>query len=210
MPLTLVEARAAERNTDRQAEYDVDPLFIDRWSARALHPDPIPDADLMTCFEAARWAPSAFNAQPWRFIYAHRDGADWQDLFNLLNVKNRQWAYRAGAIVFIASRKDFIFQDQAFPVDSHSFDTGAAWGSFAHQAHLLGYSTRAIGGFDRKAAPGVLGLPDNYRVETAVAIGRRGGKEGLPETFHAQEFPSERRPLAQFVFAGRFHAGKDQ
>ena len=210
MTLKLVEARAPGRNTDRSTDYDVDPLFIDRWSARALHPDPIPEPDLMTCFEAARWAPSGFNAQPWRFIYAHRDSADWDRLFELLNVKNRQWAYRAGALVFIASRKDFVFQDQAFPVDSHSFDAGAAWGNFAHQAHLLGYTTRAIGGFDRKGAPEVLGLPDNYRIETAVAIGRRAGPESLHEAFHAQEFPSDRRPLSQFVFAGRFDAAQDQ
>lgn len=210
MSLKLAEPRAAARNTDRQTDHKVDPLFIDRWSARALHPDAIPDADLMTCFEAARWAPSAFNAQPWRFIYAHRDGADWDRLFGLLNLKNRQWAYRAGALVFIASRKDFVFQGQAFPVDSHSFDTGAAWGSFAHQAHLLGYSTRAIGGFDRKTAPETLGLPENYRVETAIALGRRASKDHLAETFHAQEFPSERRPLSQFVFAGRFEHSEDQ
>ena len=72
----------------RLSDYPVDPLFTGRWSARALTGEPIPETDLYTCFEAARWAPSAFNAQPWRFIYAHRDGGDWDALFSLLNAKN--------------------------------------------------------------------------------------------------------------------------
>ncbi len=205
MSLNLVETPAALRKSD----FAVAPLFIERWSSRSLAPDAIPEADLMTCFDAARWAPSAFNAQPWRFIYAHRDTPDWDRLFGLLNIKNRQWAYRASALVFIVSRKDFVFQDETFPVGSHSFDTGAAWAGFALQAHLLGYSTRAIGGFDRKQAPETLGLPDNYHVETAVAIGRRAGIEHLEDVFRAQERPSARRPLDSFVFAGRFHAAHD-
>ncbi len=188
----------------RQTDLAVDPLFISRWSARALTAEAIGDTDLLTCFEAARWAPSAFNAQPWRFIYAHRDGADWERLFGLINAKNQIWAHRAGTLVFVISRKDFVFQGQTVPVGSHSFDTGAAWSNFAHQAHLLGYSTRAIGGFDRKAAPEALGLPGNYHVESVIAVGRRGRLEDLHETFHAQETPSERRPLSSFVFAGRF------
>ncbi|MDC7676268.1 nitroreductase family protein [Asticcacaulis machinosus] len=190
--------------TTRQSDYPVDPLFTGRWSSRALTGEPIPETDLYTCFEAARWAPSAFNAQPWRFIFAHRDGRDWDALFALLNAKNQSWAHKASALIFVISRKDFVFQGQTVPVGSHSFDTGAAWGAFAHQAHLLGYSTRAIGGFDRKAAPEILAVPDNHHVEAAIAIGRRADLTDLPETFHAQETPSERRPLQTFVFEGRF------
>ncbi|GGZ30954.1 nitroreductase family protein [Asticcacaulis endophyticus] len=194
----------------RRSDHAVAPLFLNRWSARSLTQETIPETDLWACFEAARWAPSAFNAQPWRFIYAHRDTADWERLLGLLNSKNRQWAHRAAALIFIVSRKDFIFQGETFPIGSHSFDTGAAWSNLAHQAHILGYNTRAIGGFDRKRAPEVLGLPDNYQVETAVAIGRRAALEHLDEVFHDQETPSERRPLESFVFEGRFTADMPQ
>ncbi|MDC7683767.1 nitroreductase family protein [Asticcacaulis sp. BYS171W] len=193
----------------RRAEHAVDPVFTDRWSSRALTGEPIGDKDLFTCFEAARWAPSAFNAQPWRFVYAHRDGEGWDALLGLLNTKNRLWAYKASALIAVVSRKDFVFEDQTVPVGSHAFDTGAAWAALAHQAHLLGYSTRAIGGFDRKAAPQVLDLPDNFEAQTFVAIGRRAPLSQLDETFHTQEYPSERRPLETFIFEGRFTSVHD-
>ena len=188
----------------RRSEHPVHPSFVERWSSRALTGEAIPHADLLTCFEAARWAPSGFNAQPVRFVYAHTGTEDFARLLGLLNEKNRSWAHKASAIIFVLSRKDFVFNGQTVQVHSHAFDAGAAWSAFAHQAHLLGYATRAIGGFDHKAAPQVLNLPETYAAHVAVTIGRRAGLNDLPETFHAQETPSARRPLHTFIHQGQF------
>lgn len=190
--------------TARRAAFPVDPAFVERWSSRALSGETISDAELNTCFEAARWAPSGFNAQPVRFVYAHRETPEFDALLSLLNAKNQSWARRSAALVFVLSRTDFVFNGQTVEVGSHAFDAGAAWAAFAHQAHLLGLSARAIGGFDRAAAPAALGLTANFAVHVAVAVGRRGPLHDLPETFHAQEAPSARRPFETFVHEGRF------
>ena len=90
------------------------------------------------------------------------------------------------------------------PSPSHAFDTGAAWSNFAHQAFLLGYRTRAIGGFDRARAPEVLGVPDNYDILAGVAIGRPDHPDSLDDSFRHQEKPSARRPLDSFVFQDHY------
>ena len=78
-------------NSGRKADHPVAPIFLERWSPRAFDSSIIPDADLMTIFEAARWAPSSFNAQPWRFLYAKREDADWERFLDLLVPFNRGW-----------------------------------------------------------------------------------------------------------------------
>ena len=188
----------------RQSDYAIAPLFIDRWSPRAFTGEVVADEALRTAFEAARWAPSSRNYQPWRFLYARSDSPCFGDFLSLLNERNRQWAHRAGAIVYILS--DTLIGDGVSEAlsDSHAFDTGAAWANFAHQIHLLGYGTRAIGGFDRQAAPGTLGLSDRFHVHAAVAVGRPAARETLPDAFQAREFPSPRNPLDAFVFEDQF------
>ena len=136
----------------RQSQHPVEAFILERWSSRAFTGAAVAEADLRTCFEAARWAPSAFNAQPWRFVYAHRDRPEWDAFLALLTPRNRKWAYRAGALVFVASRTDFDYGGERIQIDSHAFDTGAACALFAVQAQALGYATRAMGGFDRAAA----------------------------------------------------------
>lgn len=192
----------------RATERPVEPLFLDRWSSRAFDGSAIAQADLNTIFEAAGWAPSAFNAQPWRFLYAHRDGPDWQRFLDLLLPFNAAWAERAGALVFILS--DSLIQapgsDEAKPSYSHSFDAGAAWALLALQATRLGYVAHGMTGVDFARARAELGVPERFRIETAVAIGRRGDKAILPETLQAREAPSVRRELAEHAFQGNFPA----
>ena len=81
----------------------VDPLFLDRWSPRAFDASSLPQADLDTLLDAARWAPSAFNYQPWRFLYAHRDSADWARFLGLLLPFNQSWVQHASVLTFILS-----------------------------------------------------------------------------------------------------------
>lgn len=194
--------------TSRTVTRAVDPLFLDRWSPRAFDSSAIPQADLDTIFDAARWAPSAFNYQPWRFLYADRDGADWQRFLDVLLPFNQAWVKNAGAIVFILS--DTLMAapgSQDFkPSHSHSFDAGAAWALLALQATRLGYHTHGMTGVDFDKARAELGVPDRFRIEAAVAIGRQGDKAVLPEPLQAREVPSDRKPIEDFAFAGNFPA----
>lgn len=190
----------------RKAEFSADRLFVDRWSARAYTGEEISDDILFALFEAARWAPSASNSQPWRFLYAKRNAPDFDLYLSLLVERNRLWAKNAGALVVLVSKKTIIRPGSSEPTPArfHTFDTGAAWANLALQASLLGWSTRAIGGFDHEGARKQLNVPDDYAVEVAIAIGRPGDKTLLPEDFQALETPNQRRPLAESVIGARF------
>lgn len=184
----------------------VDPLFIERWSPRAFDGSSIPQQDLDTIFDAARWAPSAFNYQPWRFLYAHRDSADWRRFVDLLLPFNQSWVERASVLVYILS--DTLMgrpgSDETSPSHSHSFDTGAAWALMALQATRLGYHSHGMTGLDFDRARTELAVPDRFRIEAAVAIGRRADKSVLPEALQAREEPSGRNDIAAFAAAGNF------
>ena len=91
----------------RKPEYDVNPVFLNRWSPRAMSGEGISEEDLMSLFEAARWAPSANNNQPWRFVFARRDTPHWQPFLDLLVDLNRAWAFRAAALVVVVSKTTF-------------------------------------------------------------------------------------------------------
>lgn len=190
----------------RKPDHPVEPLFVDRWSPRSFTGEPVPDAVLLSALEAARWAPSASNAQPWRFIIARAGDAAWADFVDLLLPRNRIWAEHASALILIVSARTVERRGAVVANVSHSFDAGAAWASFAHQALLLGWHTHGIGGFDRDAARERLGVPDDFAVETMVALGQQADIATLHADFHAQESPNGRRPMAETVFPGRFGA----
>jgi len=189
----------------RISEFTVEPVFLERWSPRAFVPERIDDKTLFSLFEAARWAPSASNSQPWRFVYAHNGGKGWDELFGLLNPNNKRWAGQASVLVLILSKKMHARDGgEPAPLRNHSFDTGAAWASLAFQAHYSGLKTHAIGGFDREAARKVLGIPDHYNVEILVAAGRQGEPSALHSDFHDREKPNGRRPLRELTAEGEF------
>ena len=191
----------------RKADHPIADVFTGRWSPRAFDSSPIEEGHLMRLFEAARWAPSAFNVQPWRFLYALRDGPDWERFLNLLVPANRDWACNSSAIVFILS--DCFMRDEAGnavePAYSHAFDTGAAWGQLALQAVHDGLHTHGIAGLDYEKATAELCVPDGYRIEMAVAVGRTHEQsDTLPEALREREVPSDRMPIAKLAFAGSF------
>lgn len=191
----------------RISEHAIDPDMLARWSPRSFAADAMPASDLLTILEAARWAPSAFNAQPWHFIYARRGGADWDDFVALLAPFNREWAQHAGALVFIASQTmRSNSRGETSPSRSHAFDAGAAWGLLALQATKLGWRAHGMAGLDHEKAIERLGLPEDWRIEIAVAIGRQGDGTGLSDSLRAREMPSQRKPLAEIVSEGRFRA----
>lgn len=190
----------------RMADYAIHEQFIQRWSPRAFNGEAIDTETLMGFFEAARWAPSAYNSQPWRFLYARRDTPDWQRYLGLLNEFNRGWAQHASALVIIVSKTTFTAPGAAEegPALWHTLDTGAAWAYLALQASFDGWYTHGMAGFDQALTRQELKIPDGYDVHAAVAIGKLGDKSQLADFLQAREVPSSRRPLSQLAAEGDF------
>jgi len=187
--------------TRRPSAHDVDRLFLDRWSARAMSGAALTNAELLTLFEAARWAPSSGNQQPWRMLYARRDSDFWPAFLDLLLPANRAWAQRAGALVVMLSRTRL---DDGRACLTHSYDTGAAWENLALQASLKGLVAHGIQGFDYERARRVLRVPEEYAIEAMAVLGKPGSLDDLSESLQAREQPSDRRPLAQSICEGPF------
>jgi nitroreductase len=194
----------------RSTDYPIDPLFLERWSPRSFTGATMPEYDLFTILEAARWAPSAFNSQPWRFIYARRNTEHWPRLLGLLTESNQLWARNASVLIILVSKMTVLPRgaEKEVPSWSHSFDAGAAWCSLALQAQRSGWAAHGMVGFDKERAASELGVPNGYRVEAAIAIGKRGDKSLLPEPLKAREQPNDRMPLVQMVGEGSFGAIK--
>jgi nitroreductase len=192
----------------RTAGHPIHEIFLERWSPRAFTGEAMPEQDLHTILEAARWAPSSYNSQPWRFLYARRDTPAWDTFLGLLIEANQSWAKRASVLLIVVSSETMLppGSDKAVPSYTHSFDAGAAWGSLALQAKLLGWDAHGMIGFDREAAVSALHVPPGYRVEAAVAIGRRGDASVLPDALKAREKPNDRKPLAEIALDGGFPA----
>lgn len=175
--------------------------FIERWSPRAFSPEPIPRDTLMTLFEAARWSPSCFNAQPWHFAYADSEQSltAFQDV---LNDGNRVWARKAPVLLLVFSEKHFSHNDK--PNRWADFDTGAAWMALNLQAQELGLYCHGMGGFDQDKAFAATGLdPDKYTALCAVAIGKMGDADELPEEIREREKPSGRKALEDMLSEGK-------
>ena len=187
----------------RNAEHGVDELFVDRWSPRALSGEEIAEEDLMVLFEAARWAPSSYNNQPWRILYARRDTEHWEAFLGLLVEGNRVWAKDAGALLLFVSKETFDFNGKPYP--THSFDTGAAWENLALQATMSGLVTHGMQGFDYERARTELNIPEGFRVEAMAAVGRHGAPATLPEPKREREAPSDRKPLEAITCEGPFN-----
>ncbi len=190
----------------RKPEYQIEHIFLDRWSPRALSEEPLEDRELMSLFEAAKWAPSSYNNQPWRFIYARKGTGYWDDFFSLLTEGNKIWARKAAVLAVVASKKTFDYDGR--PSITHSFDTGAAWENLALQASKIGVVAHGMQGFDYEKARDVINLPGAYAIEAMIAIGKPGKKEDLPEQLQQEEFPSDRKGLKDIVFEGIFEEVK--
>lgn len=190
---------------DRASEHDVHSLFLERWSPRAFDGQALTEAELLKILEAAHWAPSAYNFQPWRFVYALKGTPEFDRLLELLVPFNQSWAKDAGALVFIISKTHSLAPgaEAETPLYSHSFDAGAAWGQLALQARLSGFYAHGMTGLQFDKLSEGLGVPEGYRVEAAAAIGRIADPSVLPEGLRGGEVPSKRKPLAEVAFKGK-------
>lgn len=188
------------------ADNDADPLFVNRWSPRAFNGEAIDDASLFRLLEAAHWAPSASNSQPWRFIYIKNSSPQWRAVTDLLSDNNRIWVPTVSALILLLSRTTFVRpgEIEPGPARNHSFDAGAAWAHLALQASLAGWHTRAIAGYDKERARVLFHVPEDYKLEILIALGRLGDEATLPPQLREREIPSLRRSLAELVAEDRF------
>lgn len=186
----------------RHADHAINPLILERWSPRAMSGETISEEDFMALFEAARWAPSSFNNQPWRFIYAKKNTEHWDRLFGLMGEFNQGWAKNAAVLVVVVSKKTFDHNGK--PAHTHSFDTGAAWENLAIEAETRRLVTHGMEGFDYDKARKELGIPEDYQVEAMIAIGKKGKKEDLPAELQEKETPSGRKHLKEIIMEGMF------
>lgn len=207
--VSITKAQPAKDKTmsTRKPKYKVANSIINRWSPRAMSGESISNEELLSLFEAARWAPSSYNSQPWRFVYAKRDSKDWQTLFDLLVPFNQEWCKNAAVLIVIISKNDLEYPKDSGefqPSRTHSFDTGAAWENLALQGSMNGLVVHGMEGFDYDKAKEVLHVPDGYTVEAMCAVGKPGNKEDLPEEMQEYENMSDRNPVKDFVLEGSF------
>ena len=197
-------------SNNRTADHPIDPMFLERWSPRAFTGEPLAEADLLTMLEAGRWAPSSYNSQPWRFVYARRDTPAWPRLLGLLVPANQAWAKDASALVVLISNSLMRRPgtDEDVPSTTHSLDAGTASGYLALQAMKMGWHAHGMVGFDRDRAFAELNVPRGYQVEAVYAVGRLGDPSKLPEPLRARERPNARLPLAELAFEGFFPAAE--
>ena len=182
--------------------HEVDAVFIDRWSPRAFLDKELSDEQVSSLFEAARWAPSCFNDQPWHFRYA-RSQADRELFAGPLVEKNRLWATKAPLLVYVCARQNFA--NSSKPNRHGSFDAGAAWMSLALQARRLGLYAHAMAGFDVKKAHEVLKLSEEkYDVMAAIAVGYRGSSSLLNLDMAAMEEPNGRKSYYDVAGEGAY------
>ncbi len=190
--------------SQRQAAHPIDPQFTDRWSPRAFTGEAIAADVLLGLLEAARWAPSASNIQPARFLFGHAGTPAFATILDGLVPFNQGWAGKASALVVVLSKTSSVApgQTEAKANVWHAFDAGAAWMSLALQAHLKGYITHAMGGFDGDKLRAALNVPADVAIHAVVAVGKQGDKASLPEGLQARELPNDRLPLAQLAAEG--------
>lgn len=199
MPLTDLTAHAPSHAT-------LHDLLARRSSPRAFDRDrPVAREQIASLIEAARWAPSCFNDQPWRFVIAERtrDPAAWQAVVDALTGANPQWATNAPVLVVVVAAPRFGHNDK--PNRWAQYDSGAAALSMALQAAALGLIAHQMGGFDGDRLAQVLGIPTDHTAMAVMAVGYQAPASVLPDDLAARESaPRTRKPPEENFFAGRW------
>jgi nitroreductase len=184
--------------------YALEPIIARRWSPRAYDPDrQVADTDLATCLEAARWAPSCFNEQPWRFLIFDRHDPDALARARDCLAEGNAWAKRAPVLILSTAKAAFTHNRK--PNRHAAHDVGAAALSLALQAAALGMFAHQMAGFDVAKTRAYFAIPDDYEPMAMIALGYYGKIEDLPEPQRASEVgPRGRRPLSEIAFCGRW------
>ena len=195
----------ASKAADTSAE--LHEAIRNRWSPRAFAERDIQAEDLRRLLEAARWSASCFNEQPWRFVLASKaDAAAYHKMLSVLSERNQKWARTAPLLMLTAGKRTFSHNGAPNRFALH--DAGMALATLMVQATAMGLSVHAMGGFDQVRARAEFGIPDDYEVGAAVALGYLGDSSSLPEEFQENErAPRKRKPLAEIAFQGAWGAG---
>jgi nitroreductase len=174
--------------------------ILHRWSPRAYADKPVPAEDLKRGFEAARWAASSYNEQPWRFIVGRRGDATFQKIVDSLVPFNQEWAKHAPVLILSVARKHFAHNGE---INRHSWhDTGAAMANFSAQITALGLHGHSMAGFDHEKAQAAFKIPDDFETVAVTAIGYQGHPDSLPEAMRKTEVaPRQRKDLKELVFS---------
>ena len=187
---------------ERESSYPIEEWFLSRVSLRALSEERLTDEDLMSLFEAARWAPSSYNNQPWRYLYARRGDPAWDIMYKALIDWNKKWCATADTLIVVVSRNNFEHNNK--PSVTARFDTGASWMSLALEARARGLVTHGMQGFNYEEIRQAFHIPDAFTVEAMIAVGKPGSLDKLPPEIREKEVLSQRKPLEQVVSRGVF------
>jgi nitroreductase len=177
-------------------------LIRKRWSPRAFSDREVTTEQLVSLLEAARWATSSYNEQPWRFIVARKsDPETYGKLLGSLMELNQLWARSASVLILSLAKKNFTHNGTPNLYALH--DAGMAFSNLALQATAMGLSVHFMGGFNRAVARAAFQIPDDYELGAVAAIGYAGDPETLPEQFRQAELASRtRKPLEELIYAG--------
>jgi nitroreductase len=192
-----------------QPDYEIIEAFKQRWSPRAFSDQPVEREKLRRAFEAARWAASSYNEQPWRFILGIKGAGDtYEKILNSLVEFNQSWAQTAPVLMLIAGKQNFTNGGQYNRVNM--YDCGAAAITFCYQAAADGLYTHQMAGVDLDKAQETFGIDKNeYQVYAAMAVGYIGDLNQLPENLQqVEQAPRERKALPDFVFTEDWGKGE--
>lgn len=198
----MSEPLLPEISKHRKSDHPIHPLLLNRWSPRAMTGEPISEEDLKSLFEAARWAPSSYNEQPWRFIYSKIGTPVFERFISLLVPANKLWAHKAAILGVAISKR--TFEKNGAPSPSHAYDAGAAWENLCLEATHRKLAVHGMSGFDYAKAKSLLDIPDDFEVLAMFAIGKHAETETLPPELQKREFPSNRKRVEEFIMEGRF------
>src|SRR5580692_7983125 len=184
-------------------DFPVHDLIRHRWSPRAFSDKPVEPAILASLFEAARWAPSSNNEQPWAYLVATKDNAEeFAKMLSVLVDFNAGWARSAPVLILAVSRLKF---PNGNPNRNAFYDTGAATMLFSIEATAKGLAVHQMAGFDPAKAKQVFEIPADCEAIAAIALGYSGDPKSLPQPLHDREIaPRTRKPLREFVMSGRW------
>ena len=185
----------------RVASDSLDRMFVERWSSKAFTDDRLPEQQIAVLFEAAHWAPSSSNRQPWLFVYT-TEGPDRVRFNSVLNEGNTLWATKASMLVLVFAR---VVDEEGNSIRTAYFDTGAAWMSLALQGNRMGLNTRAMGGIDLEAAYSAAGVPrEEFETICAIAVGIPGTADDIHPDIAKGNIANDRNSVSDIAFHGSY------